>query len=420
MLLRFSVQNFRSIAEEQTFSMVAGKSSSGKIEYSTPTNNILAPYALKVATIVGPNASGKSNLLKAMYFFRNFILDCVGTTNINNKIPIEPFRLDRKLEKSPSEFEVCFIHEGNFYQYGFTLDENRVYKEWLFSKPNEKNTRMRTLFTRAYDVEKKAYKWHISPSIKGEKLSWKNSTRDDALFLSTAVQLNSSDFSGVYVWLSRYFKISLDLDINDNTYTYNQCLNPKTKKDILNLVKDIDVDIFDIESIEEDLFSKKISFLVGQLFHSKERNTRGLKTYHKTRDGKPKAFNFTDESDGTRAFICLSAHLIDALKNGYTLVVDELQNSLHPKALQFIVKLFMNPKRNAHGAQLIFTTHNTSILSDLLTKDQIWFVEKDSDLSTKLIPLSDFNIRAKGAFGRAYLAGKFGALPNVKDLLDNE
>ena len=141
-----------------------------------------------------------------------------------------------------------------------------MYKEWLFSKPNEKNTRMRTLFTRAYDVEKKAYKWHISPSIKGEKLSWKNSTRDDALFLSTAVQLNSSDFSGVYVWLSRYFKISLDLDINDNTYTYNQCLNPKTKKDILNLVKDIDVDIFDIESIEEDVFSKEIFFLVEKLF----------------------------------------------------------------------------------------------------------------------------------------------------------
>ena len=104
MLLQFRVKNFRSIAEEQTFSMVAGKSSSGKIEYSTRTNNSLAPYALKVATIVGPNASGKSNLLKAMRFFHYFIVSSFGKTNLNNNIPVEPFKLDRKLEKSPSEF----------------------------------------------------------------------------------------------------------------------------------------------------------------------------------------------------------------------------------------------------------------------------------------------------------------------------
>lgn len=427
MLLQFRVKNFRSIAEEQTFSMVAGKSSSGKIEYSTPTNNSLAPYALKVATIVGPNASGKSNLIKAMCFFNDFIIHCIGKTNINKNIPVEPFKLDRKLEKSPSEFDVCFIHKGNFYQYGFTLDENQVYNEWLFTKPNKKNTRMRTLFTREYDVEKKAYRWHISPSIKGEKLSWKNSTRDDALFLSTAIQLNALAFSDAYLWLSRYFRILLNFDIidqNSNIYTFSQCLNPKNKNDVLNLIKSIDVDILDIESKEVEIPKDSLSFMDKKVIDKIMSDTNGKslvqKTYHKTRDDKLKVFDLTDESDGTRAFISLSAPLIDVLKNGYTLVVDEMQNSLHPSALQFIVKLFMNPKRNAHGAQLIFTTHDTSILSDLLTKDQIWFVEKDSDLSTKLIPLSDFNIRAKGAFGRAYLAGKFGALPNVKDLLDNE
>ena len=426
MLLQFRVKNFRSIAEEQTFSMVAGKSSSGKIEYSTRTNNSLAPYALKVATILGPNASGKSNLLKAMRFFHYFIVSSFGKTNLNNNIPVEPFKLDRKLEKSPSEFEAYFVHEGHFYQYGFTLDENRVYREWLFTKPHEKNTRMRTLFTRAYEAETKAYKWYISPSIRGEKISWKNSTRDNALFLSTAIQLNASDFFSAYHWLAEYFQIILKFDINNYVYTTNECLNPKIKPDILNMIKSIDVGICDIEATEEDIRIPKevLSFMdkkiIDKIMSDSNAKALGLKTYHKARDGKIKAFDFNDESDGTRAFICLSAPLNDVLKHGYTLVVDEMQNSLHPKALQFIVELFMNPKLNNHGAQLIFTTHDTSILSDLLTKDQIWLVKKGSDFSTKLIPLSDFDIRAKGAFGRAYLAGKFGALPNVKDLLDNE
>lgn len=428
MLLEFRVKNFRSIAEEQVFSMVAGKSSSGTVGYSTETQNNIAPYAVNVATIAGPNASGKSNLILAMRFFRYFILNSFKEHTIDSEIPTEPFKLDEELEKSPSELEVSFVHLGQFYQYGFVLDKKRIYQEWLYTKPKKNNTRMRTLFNRAYNSKDKTYLWQISPSIKGEKELWQNSTRENALFLSTATQLNATDFSDVLGWLKNRFKIMNLLQptiLHNSLYTAEQYLHKKNRKDILNFIKSIDDDIIDLESKEEDIIlPKELAALMKdklpeEISTQSKFKTLKLFTYHKTRNGGRKAFDFNDESDGTRAVISMSGLLIDVLKNGYTLVVDEMQNSLHPLALQYIVELFMNPQLNTNGAQLIFTTHDTNIF-DTLTKDQIWLVKKGKDFSTKLIPLSDFNVRSKGAFGRAYLAGKFGALPNVKGWINEK
>lgn len=428
MLLEFRVKNFRSIAEEQVFSLVAGKSTRGKAEYSTDTQNSIAPYAVNVATIAGPNASGKSNLVKAMEFFRYFILNSFKENTIDSEIPTEPFKLDAELEESPSEFEVSFVHLEQFYQYGFVLDKKRIYQEWLYTRPKKSNTRTRTLFNRAYNSKDKTYLWKISSSIKGEKEVWQNSTRENALFLSTAAQLNATDFSAVLGWLKTHFKI-MNIQrtelVHNSFYTAEQCLHKKNRKDILNFIQSIDVDIIDLESREEDIILPKefLSLMKDKLPEEistqSKFKTLELFTYHKTRNGGRKAFDFDEESDGTRAFISMSGPLIDVLKNGRTLVVDELQNSLHPLALRYIVELFMNPQLNTNGAQLIFTTHDTNIF-DTLTKDQIWLVKKGTDFSTKLIPLSDFNIRSKGAFGRAYLAGKFGALPNVKGWINEK
>jgi uncharacterized protein len=124
----------------------------------------------------------------------------------------------------------------------------------------------------------------------------------------------------------------------------------------------------------------------------------------------------TEESDGTRVFFSLAGPWLEVLEEGYTLVVDELHNSLHPLALKYLVSLFHDPEVNRNGAQIIFTSHETSVISKgFMHRDQIWLVEKDDSGASNLYPLSDFSIREVDAFQRAYLSGRFGALPRVKD-----
>ncbi len=189
MLIEFRVTNFRSIKETQTFSMVAG---SGTEHLQTNTFNPELPgfdRLVRSAVIYGANAAGKTNLLLALQFVQNLVVNSATATQQGMPIPHAPFKFASATRESPSEFEVTFAQEGVRYEYGLVISATEVRNEWLIAYPRGRPQR---LIERTYDKRSETYKWSFSSYLKGNRSVWRDATRANALFLSTAVQLNSA------------------------------------------------------------------------------------------------------------------------------------------------------------------------------------------------------------------------------------
>ncbi len=420
MLLQFTVGNFKSIADPQEFSLVAGKATTGKKRRSFPTGNTFASHALKTTAILGANGAGKSSFLAALDFFVEFVENSAKNSSDGDEIDVTPFKLDRSFQSKPSTFEAVFVHEEALYQYGFAVDADRVLEEWLFSRPNEANTRMRSLFHRVYNSAGE-YSWEINDSyIKGEREVWRKSTRENALFLSTAVQLNSEYLRSPYQWIAEYLRVLPSPDRISPGFTARLWNDGEMRESILRFIKSADLKIEDI-GVEEREFKlpKDVELFMSEAgikrMRDGARNAKTLEihTFHKATDGSLIRFDIDEESSGTQVLFALAGPWLDVLIKGYTLVVDELHNSLHPLALRHLIEMFYDPEINKSGAQLVFTTHDTTVLSGgLLQKDQVWLLEKNRNGASHLYPLSDFDIRDSESFARGYLNGIFRGLPH--------
>lgn len=419
MLIEFRVKNFYSIQDEQILSLV---SSSQK---QHPNNTFQAEnqniQLLKSVAIYGPNAAGKSNVVKALRIMREIVLKS-ATMQRGKQLPLKPFLLGKneKNEKDkPCEFEVSFISNATRYRYGFSATNERIIEEWLFAYPNG---RAQQWFLRAYDEAKDEYVYEFGAKFLGEKKLWETATRDNALFLSTAIQLNGKSLQPVFDWF-------LQINIKHATHNFNNALDITIKSFqnepaiILDYLKFVDLDIenlkveekvIDIEKLPEDLTDE----LKNILKESKETREVNIKTIHLNQDNEPITFDMNLESDGTNIFFEFLGPILNTLKEGKVLVVDELHNHLHPLMTRFIISLFHNETINKNNAQLIFTTHETSILDEeIFRKDQIYFCEKQNK-ATKIYSLSDFKgLRENIDYEKSYLLGRFGALPFIKSNL---
>ena len=425
MLVSFSVKNFRSFPEEQTISMVASVGAKRKSQVSFSTDNSFAPHLLRTACLFGPNGSGKSSLVYAFRFFRDFVVSSAKDTQEGEKINVTAFQFDSQYRDIPSEFEVIFIHQGALYQYGFAVDQNRVWSEWLFCKPNEKDTKSRRLFQREFDSESSTYFWKISKKyVRGEKELWKNSTRDNALFLSTAVQLKSTTLKSVFDWIHGFFNIIPSPDRLSPGHTIKQYLNQGLESKVLELMNAVDIKIVSIKCDEQELHLGNIfstNMIAAASQNDVTKRIQGSKLvditcFHEDNNGELVGLDFAEESDGTKVIFSLAGPWLEALENGYTLIVDELDNSLHPHTLKFLVQLFHNSQINANNAQLIFTSHETSVMAKgFMHQDQIWMFEKERAGNFKLIPLSDYKVRDTSTFQRSYLDGRYGGVPMIRE-----
>jgi AAA15 family ATPase/GTPase len=351
---------------------------------------------------------------------REIVANSANNTQRGDKLPITHFKLCDSTVGKPTEFEVIFIAEGIKYQYGFSATSERVMEEWLYAFPKSRPQRW---FIRAFDEVKNEYEWDFSSFFTGKKQTWKDSTRNNSLFLSTAVMLNSEQLKPVYDWFTKTLKVA-GIDGWGGGYTAELCTDVDGKKDVLKFLNAADLDIndlkleskkFDISALPDDMPSeikeRLLKDLEGEEFVD-------IKTVHTTAQGKDVLFELDDESDGTRKIFSFAGPWIDTLKNGKVLFIDELHDSLHPHIVKFLVNLFHSKKTNPKNAQLIFTTHETSILDqDVFRRDQIWFCKKETDQTTEIYPLSDFSPR-KGVenLEKSYLSGRYSALPLVSTL----
>ena len=206
MFVEFSVSNFRSIGDKITLSSVAGTGSAKRPEFSTPTNNALAPYVLKSGVLFGPNAAGKSSIIKAISFFQQFVTTSLRYIEAGEKIAVPQNRLEARFRELDTEFEIIFIHDGELFQYGFRFNSERIEEEWLFARHSKHGSKTRTIFQRLTSADdKETYHWKLNDAqLPGERDAWKNSTRSNSLFLSVAVQLNSETLRKPFDWIKGF------------------------------------------------------------------------------------------------------------------------------------------------------------------------------------------------------------------------
>ena len=419
MLIEFSVANFRSVVERQTLSMMAGSSRSVQGAHSHETGVSSVPRLLKTAAILGPNGAGKSTIVTAMQFMREFILHSARDSQEGEEIEVEPFLFSKKGRISPSEFEFIFLQNGTRYQYGFTATKSIILTEWLYATPP--GGRTQKWFERNYDKKTRKAVISVNQNLKGEKEVWKKSTRDNALFLSVAVQLKSDSLLEPFEWFSKKLRVIRSSQRLRDDYSALKCKGEE-KERVLHFMQAADINISDVRIEEKELgsvFAKLPADVRKQLRgigdKAKDRKVTEVFLGHNAEGGEIVFLPLAEESDGTKVLFSLAGPWLDVLENGRVLVVDELHNSLHPLAFEMLVKIFQNKKRNSKAGQLIFTTHETHFLSqDAVHRDGIWMVKLDGLAGSKLTPLSDFKARAGEAFDRGYLGGRYGAIPIIK------
>ncbi len=423
MLIDFKVKNYRSIKDEQDLSMLSTKQKEHIDTHTFKSNSATKINLLKTAAIYGANAAGKSNFIKALKTMQEVVINSMSTYQRGHLLPIKPFLFDVETKNEPTEFEVNFITNNVRYQYGFSATQERIVEEWLIAYPKG---RPQNWFARVLNTQTDtpSYDWQFGEKFTGQKQLWQESTRDNALFLSTAIYLNSEQLKPVYDWFDKTLKITGVGGWTPKS-TIELCKQDKHKNSILQFLQTADMDIDDI-IIDENITKSKDSEGLGKglaalLIEIDEAysdvDTSMVTMMHKDNSGKRVPLKLEEESDGTQKLFAFIGPWLDSLENGHVLLIDELHDNFHPLMVKFLVDLFHNNLTNKSNAQLIFTTHETSILSqDVFRRDQIWFCEKKNK-ATELYSLVEFKAR-KGVtdLEKAYLSGRYGALPYFKNI----
>lgn len=412
MLIQFSVRNFRTFKEKATLSLIASNYDKDTRE----TDNIFNDSKfnlriLKSAVIYGANASGKSRFIEALMFMKSFVTSS-NTLLLGNKIPVEPFKLDKKTENEPSEFEVVFSIQQVIYRYGFEVNKELVVSEWLFNKPKSKEVK---LFYREYQK----FETHPKNFSIGTTLAKGELIKDNTLMLSAAAAFNDYTSVNIIDWFyflevisgSKEFKFqenSLDKIKNIDGGKNIKEKNSKEKIAFLEYLNKADLGIVDLEILDNDSDElKNEPNCIVKTLRNKFANGRKI--------GTSSLFLNEDESEGTKKYFFLLGPIIDAIETGTVLVVDELDSKIHPNLVEKIVSLFNSKELNPKNAQLIFNTHDTNLLSSgLFRRDQVWFTEKDKYGEAKLYSLADFKsdeVRKSEPFEENYIRGKYGAVP---------
>lgn len=421
MLIEFSVTNYRSILERQTLNMAASAYNELEVLNTfVPAQEDGVPRLLRSTVLYGPNASGKSTLIQALQFVEGQVLNSQKESQAGDAIDVVPFKLTAASRAADSEFEVTFVEQGIRYEYGFRCNGVRFAEEWLIAYPLG---RAQKWFHRVFDAEtnKDAYKFSTSFLGGRKRNMWATQTRPNALFFSTAIQLNNEQLKPAFDWFKLRLRVFDTVRGFSPSYTMQRCSKDDDRKRVVEFMNSADLSIADIQ-LKESTFSadtlpKEMPAAIRDEFMKDMAGRKFVEPlfFHKdVNTAETVEFGESEESDGTRALFAFAGPWLDVIENERVLVVDELDTSLHPLLVHHLVRRLHN---EGTKAQLIFTTHDTTLLSQkLLRRDQVWFMEKDEKNATRLYPLSDFSPRDNEAIERGYLNGRYGGIPFLKDL----
>lgn len=403
MLIQFSARNFKSFKDPFTLDLFTNK--------ETAVSNIIKSnfkntYAS--AVFYGANGSGKSNILKAYNMMRNLVLNKDKVMLSTDRLKINTFKLSTESEDDTSAFDICFIYNNKKFKYGFEYDENIVYSEYLFVYETVQPT---LIFE--YDLDEDEGKIKCT---KYKSLSQKKHLKN-TLFLWDVDREDIEEAHEVLNWFKETIYIEFSNARNVNPSYWNNLTKPDVKNIFQIFIHDADFGIKDIYQDSRpvmDVYDKIPNLPKNSIVEEITVKTTHAKLDENNNFIGDEKFNlFDDESLGTQKYFYAIGPIINALKNGSTLFLDELDASLHPILTRRLVELFNNKEINGKGAQLIFTSQDTNLLDQtLFDKEQIWFVEKDEYGVSHLTGLSEYrDIRKQEKIEEKYIKGKYGAIP---------
>lgn len=404
MILEFSVSNFLSFKDKVTFSMIANSNKGLDDNYIEINDKKI----LKTAAIYGANASGKSNLFKILTIVV-LMLRTSNSYDINAKLPFIPFKFDSQYLKKPSEFEIKFIIENIRYVYGFIADSERIYEEYLYYYPNGRETK---IFDRV-NVDEYSYSQKDEKILK--EIGIKNAP--NKFFLSTATNWNYEKTKPAYDFLTNGIGTCSNLEELKSMAFNIYEENPGDLKDFaIDFLKKTDFNIEDYSISKIDIPQELLANMPDFLVKNMPLNPKAYQVLFKHRSSN-NYLSLDEESLGTQIIFSFIPFIADTLKNKKVLIIDELDKSLHPFLVQYIVEMFNDPEINKNASQLIFNTHDTNLLDlNILRRDQIWFTEKNNENGVSdLYPLSDFSVRKKENVEKGYMLGRYGAVPFIKN-----
>ena len=413
MLVQFTVENFLSIRDKVYLSLEPSKDS------EHPENLITkGDYkAVNSVAIYGANASGKSSLFKAITVALIMIRNS-NNVQVTDKLPMTPFKFDFESRNKPTSFEFTFIaKDGRKYIYGFSATTEKVVEEYLYcyntSKPTllfDLNENEKPKFNRAYKVKlEAAYQMNTA----------------NKLFLATATTWNVECTKSPFEWLAESIDTFTDvMELGGVAFEkYRTDENRKYIEFTKNLLKQADINISSIEvDAKEVMGGPALPFQIvvqGKIIPPNEGKhydveiTTGYTVVDENGEKTEFSLTLQEESIGTQLLFFYGPLLKDAFEKGKTIVLDEIDKSMHPSLVKFIMNVFRDPDVNKNGAQLIVTTHETGILSlEMFRRDQIYFTEKDSKSGvTDLYSLDEFSVRKTENIEKGYLMGRYGAIP---------
>lgn len=417
MLVEFSVENFRSIKDEVRISLAAGSGTEHRETHLvTPELNegVRSVPLVRSAAVYGANAAGKTNLIRALQAMQRIVLH---SGHDLDDLPVAPFQFDPESKVQPTTFEVVGIADRMRFQYGFSARRDMVTEEWLYAWPRG---RIQFWFERTTDAETGAVSCKFGDKLAGDKEVWRRATRPNSLLLSTAITLNSEHLQPVFGWFRDNVHVA-GVGGWANLFSLEWCGGDR-KAEIVRFLRAADLAIDDLRLVHRDFSPEMLpAELPSEVRRRMNEELSGAKLVqvhvsHDTDSGASVELDLDEESDGTQKMFALAAPWLDTLANGHVIVFDELHDNLHPALVRFLVDRFHDPGVSTEGAQLLFTTHDTSILSqDVFRRDQIWFCERNSSQETQVFPLTDFRPR-RGVenLERSYLSGRYGALPYIR------
>ena len=411
MLLQFNVTNALSFKDEAILDLIADTDSSHEENLIKNKNSKVLPSI----AIYGANASGKSNLFKALTAAILYVRNS-NNMQINSKIALVPFLLDQESRYNPVRMDFIFVRNEIKYEYGFAADSEKVYEEYLYAYKSAKPS----LIFERFEVNKYRY----TASLKNSLKQYESKNADNKLFLATATAWNCQETKEAFLWFAE------DIDTFDRasiegamSALMDADKNNLSKGFLLKALNIADFNISDYEYTAKTSDLSQIPLPPGLALDEKllgeiKAKTWDLRFVHDVENSEQiekYVLPYQMESNGTMSFVAYGLVIYEALKKGKTIVVDEIDNGLHPVLVQYLINLFNHSKVNRNGAQLIFNTHAVTLLDlDVFRRDQIYFVEKDNKTGkSELFALSDFSPRKTEKVQKGYLQGRYGALPEI-------
>lgn len=421
MLRSFRVANHRSIRDEQDLVLLPAYRGAGAV--------------VPVAAIFGANAAGKSTVLDALRFLQLVVRDSYRQWEPGSGIPRHPFLLDPARSLEPSTYVVDLVLDSVRYVYGISLDDGSVRNEWLHRYPHG---RKQVVFER--DGDQIRLGSTVEDRHRARQGFLSDVTRENASALGVGAMIDLSEVEPVYDWFRRLLQVQLHPATSASAVSRAITLlgdDGTDRAQLVELVRAADLGITDLhlsqvpgrEALDLwvwlDPVTENTSDDRRQAWRSGTGSHRGegapvrqeLTFLH---GNSGVALSAQDQSAGTLAWLGLLTSGLEALRTGGVLCVDEIDASLHPRLTARLVGMFKDEQANPESAQLIFTTHDASLLGtslggEVLARDEVWFVEKDRDGATTLFPLTDFKPRQQENTERRYLGGSYGAVPIVSD-----